>query len=81
VSRAKLFLENAQAADTRRRGQFVFVRPRCGESQSDVNRQTNLGRCFCCETNFNPIDFTMCAHGWEFVTAVEFLKPLLPPRP
>ena len=63
----------------RRDGQFVFVCPRCGESRSDVNRRTNLGRCFCCETNFNPIDFTMCACQWEFVTTVEFLTPLLPP--
>ena len=59
-------------------GRFVFVCPRCGESQSDVNHETNLGRCFCCETNFNPIDFTMSANGWEFMTTVEFLKPLLP---
>ncbi len=63
----------------RRDGQFVFVCPRCGESRSDVNPDTNLARCFCCETNFNPIDFTMCARQWEFVETVEFLKPLLRP--
>jgi hypothetical protein len=60
-----------------RLGQFVFVCPRCGESQSDVKRDTNLGRCFRCETNFNPIDFTMAAQECDFVVAVEFLKPLL----
>ena len=61
-----------------RQGRFVFVCPRCGESQSDVKRDTNLGRCFHCQTNFNPIDFIMHAHECDFVEAVEFLKPLLP---
>lgn len=61
-----------------RLGQFVFVCPNCGESQSDVKPDTNLGRCFRCETNFNPIDFTMAAQECDFVAAVEFLKPLLP---
>ena len=62
-----------------RQGRFEFVCPRCGERQSDVKRDTNLGRCFRCETNFNPIDFTMWANDCDFVEAVEFLKPLLPP--
>ena len=61
-----------------RLGQFVFVCPSCGEAQSDVKRDTNLGRCFHCETNFNPIDFTMHAQECDFVAAVEFLTPLLP---
>ena len=63
----------------RREAQFVFVCPRCGEAQSDVKRDTNLARCFHCETNFNPIDFTMHAQESDFLAAVEFLKPLLPP--
>jgi len=61
----------------RRDGQFVFVCPLCGESQSDVNPKTNLGRCFRCERNFNPIEFTMAVQAVEFVEAVENLKPLL----
>jgi DNA primase len=61
----------------RRNGQFVFVCPACRESESDVNPKTNLGRCFHCERNFNPIEFTMSADMMEFVEAVEFLKPLL----
>jgi hypothetical protein len=59
-------------------GSFVFVCPCCQESQSDVNPRTNLGRCFHCETNFNPIDFTMSACQCEFTAAVEYLIPLLP---
>ncbi len=62
-----------------RTGQFVFVCPHCNETQSAVNPRTNLGRCFRCETNFNPIDFTICAHQCEFRAAVEYLIPLLPP--
>jgi DNA primase len=61
----------------RRSGQFVFVCPVCRESESDVNPKTNLGRCFHCEQNFNPIEFTMAVEVVGFVEAVEFLKPLL----
>ncbi len=61
-----------------RDGQFVFVCPCCSESVSDVKRDTNLGRCFRCAINFNPIDFTMHARDYDFVEAVEFLTPLLP---
>ena len=61
-----------------RDGRFVFVCPRCGESLSAVKHDTNLGRCFHCQTNFNPIDFTMQVRDYDFVQAVEFLIPLLP---
>jgi uncharacterized C2H2 Zn-finger protein len=60
-----------------RDGRFVFVCPRCGESESAINPETNLGRCFRCETNFNPIDFTIAVHEYDFVQTVEFLSPLL----
>ena len=60
-----------------REGRFVFVCPRCSESLSAVNPRTNLGRCFRCEENFNPIDFVMAATGRDFVEAVEFLYGLL----
>ena len=62
----------------RRDGRFVFVCPRCAESETAIKRETNLGRCFHCETNFNPIDFTIAARDCDFVQAVEFLLPLLP---
>ena len=58
-------------------GQFRFLCPICSEFNSATNPKTNLGRCFRCEKNFNPIEFTMLAHQCEFVEAVEFLKPLL----
>jgi hypothetical protein len=56
-----------------RGGQLTFVCPRCGESRSDLNPQENLVRCFHCQTNFNPIDFTIAARGCDFVEAVEYL--------
>ena len=64
-----------------REGQLAFLCPRCHEYRSAVNPRTNLGRCFHCETNFNPIDFTMAVQECDFVTAVHYLAPLLPERP
>ncbi len=61
-----------------REGRFCFVCPRCGESLTAVHPQTNLGRCFRCEENFNAIDFVMLATGRDFVAAVHFLTDLLP---
>jgi DNA primase len=65
----------------RREGRFWFVCPRCGESQTGINPQTNLGRCFRCEKNFNAIDFVMLATGRDFVEAVHFLTDLLLAQP
>jgi hypothetical protein len=59
-----------------RDGQLIFVCPRCRESRSDLNPQENLVRCFCCETNFNPIDFTMAARNCDFLEAVQLLMDL-----
>ncbi len=62
----------------RREGRFVFLCPHCGEFLSAVNSRTNLGRCFACERNFNPIDLTMLIQKVDFVTAVHYLEPHLP---
>ncbi len=61
----------------RRGGRFVFVCPRCGESETAIKRETNLGRCFRCEANFNPIDFTIAVRDYDFVQGVEYLLPHL----
>lgn len=61
----------------RRRGQLAFLCPRCGEFVSAINPRTNLGRCFACQTNFNPIDFTIHVRHCDFVEAVHYLLPLL----
>lgn len=62
-----------------RNNQLAFLCPRCGEYHSAVNPRTNLARCFQCDTNFNPIDFTIAVQHCDFVQAVCYLKPLLPP--
>ncbi len=61
-----------------REGRFVFLCPECHETESGIHRETNLGHCFHCHANFNPIDFTMIVMKCEFSDAVEFLTPLLP---
>jgi hypothetical protein len=60
-----------------RQGQLAFLCPRCQEFHSAVNPRTNLGRCFHCETNFNPIDLTMAVRDCDFVEAVHYLTHLL----
>lgn len=63
----------------KRRGeQLAFLCPRCRETHSAINPRTNLARCFHCQTNFNPIDFTMNARECDFVEAVQYLARFLP---
>ena len=63
----------------KRRGeQLAFLCPCCGETDSAINPRTNLARCFHCQTNFNPIDFTMRARDCDFVEAVYYLTHFLP---
>lgn len=62
-----------------RDGRFVFLCPVCGEYLTATNPRANLGRCFACERNFNPIDLVMLIEAVDFVTAVQSLEPHLPP--
>lgn len=57
-----------------RDGRFCFLCPKCGEFLTATNPRTNLGRCFHCEVNFNPIELVMCINEYDFVTAVHFLE-------
>jgi len=61
-----------------RDGRVCFVCPQCSESLTAINQRTNLGRCFRCETNFNPIDLLMVINDCDFVTAVHFLQQRFP---
>lgn len=54
-------------------GYFRFLCPNCGEFNTAVNPKTNLGRCFSCEKNFNPIDLVMSVKTYSFTQAVEYL--------
>ena len=76
INFARLFAE-MHWPHKRRNNQLVFVCPLCRETQSAVNPRTNLARCFHCETNFNPIDFTIAVRHCSFVDAVHYLQPSL----
>jgi len=64
-----------------RDGYVRFLCPLCQEFNTAVNPKTNLGRCFRCERNFNPIDFVIEVQACDFRTAIGYLSPLLPPPP
>lgn len=57
-------------------GQLVFPCPLCNESSTAVNPRTNLARCFRCQRNWNPIDFTMEVTSMDFLETVAFLEGL-----
>lgn len=59
-----------------RDGFLRFSCPLCNEFNTAVNSNTNLGRCFGCEKNFNPIDLVMEVKGYGFRQSVLFLKKL-----
>ena len=61
-----------------RDGRVCFVCPQCSESLTAISQRTNLGRCFRCETNFNPIDLVMLINEYDFVAAVQFLQQRFP---
>ena len=58
-------------------GYLRFLCPLCREFHTATNPKTNLGRCFRCERNFNPIDLVMVVERCTFLEAVERLAPLL----
>lgn len=57
-------------------GKDRFLCPLCNEFNTSFNPQENLGRCFRCEKNFNPVDFLMHGLKVPFVTAVKQLLEL-----
>ena len=76
-----MVLERLEWPHKQRNGQLAFLCPCCQEYLSAVNPRTNLGRCFHCQTNFNPIDFLIAAQDCDFVDAVHYLAKLLPREP
>jgi hypothetical protein len=73
-------LEKLRWVHKKREGRLVFQCPKCSEMLTGVNDRTNLGRCFRCKENWNPIDFAMDAWKLEFRSAVVVVEPLLPKR-
>jgi len=71
-----LMLDTRQGKDRRR-----FRCPLCDRFHTATNPKTNLGRCFECQKNFNPIDLVMAATAYDFIETVEFLKKHFLSRP
>lgn len=62
-------------------GRWRFLCPQCHQFDTSVNPATNLGRCFSCRKNFNPIDLVILIKHYDFLQAVEFLEGFLPSVP
>ena len=58
-------------------GYLRFLCPLCRDFNTATNPRTNLGRCFRCEKNFNPIDLVMIVGKLPFLEAVAHLEDLL----
>jgi DNA primase len=62
-------------------GHLRFLCPLCGNFHTAVNPKTNLGRCFSCRKNFNPIDMVIVVRKLSFREAVRFLDEYLNGNP
>lgn len=54
-------------------GYFRFLCPVCNEFNTSTNPKTNLGRCFRCGENYNPIDLVIAVKKMGFRQAVQYL--------
>ena len=54
-------------------GVYRFLCPECNEFQTGINPNTNLGRCFRCKKNWNPIELVMADKGLTFAQSVNLL--------
>jgi hypothetical protein len=53
-----------------------FECPVCKCFETGIHPKENLGRCFRCQKNFNPIDFVTAYRKVGFRTAVDWLTKL-----
>lgn len=61
--------------ETRTSNDLVRFRcPVCYGFHTATNPKTNLGRCFDCKKNYNPIDLVMTVSRCNFLESVDFLK-------
>lgn len=54
-------------------GKLRFRCPLCREFNTSINTDHNLGRCFDCKKNFNPIELVMHQMQISFVQSVKWL--------
>ena len=74
ISIAELIRDRLDLPNKFRDNFLRFLCPLCHEFNTAVNPKTNLGRCFLCKRNFNPIDLVMAVYGCSFIEAVKFLE-------
>lgn len=55
-------------------GKLRFCCPVCHGFNTCLNAEANLGRCFDCRKNFNPIELVMCQRQISFVESVKWLQ-------
>ena len=60
-----------------RDGFLRFLCPVCHEFNTATNPRTNLGRCFRCRRNFNPIDLVIVVEDATFLDAVARVSELM----
>jgi hypothetical protein len=53
-----------------------FECPVCKSFETGLHPKENLGRCFRCQKNYNPIDLVAAHRGDGFRTAVDWLMKL-----
>ena len=58
-------------------GVWRFRCPLCQQFNTATQKKTNLGRCFCCQQNFNTIDLVIYTKKINFVPSVQWLLSLL----
>ena len=58
-------------------GVLRFSCPLCSDFHTAINPRANLGRCFRCRKNFNPIDLVIANAKCAFRDAVNTLTPWL----
>jgi hypothetical protein len=58
-------------------GHFRFQCPKCKGFETAVNPKTNLGRCFACKENYNPLDLVIQVKNLDFLQAVDYLDRFL----
>ena len=59
-------------------GYTRFVCPVCHEMRTSIHPEENLGRCFLCQRNFNPIELVMSGCKLAFVESVKLLQKYVP---
>ncbi|KPA18423.1 DnaG5 [Candidatus Magnetomorum sp. HK-1] len=70
-------MEDLQILSIQENKIFRFLCPICKGYNTSINHETNLGRCFNCNKNFNTIDITIKIRTTNFVDTVKYLKKYL----